>query len=178
MTKTIQNSPDIDERLIALGTNIRRLREEKGLSLSELAEKARISKSTLSSLESGKTNPTISTLWAIADALDISFGELIGLREMWIEEEGVTVQLIEQLDDIEIYLMKLDAKSIRNARPHPQGVKEHVLVVKGSILIGNVDSPKLVDAVGMASFMGDQPHIYITMEEPAYLIIVLDYRGK
>src|SRR5687768_13584401 len=60
--------------------NIRTLRERKGISLSELASSAGIGKSTLSMLESGKANPNIETLWAIAAAMGVTFGELIEAR--------------------------------------------------------------------------------------------------
>ncbi len=164
--------------MIALAENIKRLREEKGLSLTKLAEKAGISKSTLSPLEAGRTNPTISTLWAIADALDVPFGALIDSEKgMEVEEEGVSVQLIEQSEGIEVYLMRLNAKSIRKAEPHPPGVNEHVLVVKGSVLVGSLDAPKLVSAVEKLTFRGGQPHIYVALEEPALLVVVVDYSG-
>ncbi|WP_200956725.1 XRE family transcriptional regulator [Thermococcus barophilus] len=179
MTNKMSDIPNSnDTRMITLARNIRRLREEKGLSLTELAEKAGISKSTLSSLEAGKTNPTISTLWAIADALGVPFGALIGSeKDMEVEEEGVSVRLIEQSEGIEVYLMRLNAKSIRKAEPHPQGVKEHVLVVKGSVLVGSLDAPKLVSAVEKITFRGDQPHVYVALEKPALLVVVVDYTG-
>ena len=47
------------------------------MSLSELARKAGIAKSTLSQLEAGSGNPSIETLWALCVALDIPFSRLI-----------------------------------------------------------------------------------------------------
>lgn len=54
-----------------LGAKISILREEKGLSLSGLAEKANISPSYLCQIENGKVMPALSTLKNIASALDI-----------------------------------------------------------------------------------------------------------
>lgn len=56
--------------------NVRRLRLERGLSLSALARAAEISKSTLFSLEQGRGNPAIETLWALAQALSVPIGAL------------------------------------------------------------------------------------------------------
>jgi transcriptional regulator with XRE-family HTH domain len=62
--------------LAALGSRIRNLRTEKGLSLSELAYMCEFEKASLSRIELGKTNTTVLTLRKICKALDINFTEL------------------------------------------------------------------------------------------------------
>ncbi|MEZ0089699.1 helix-turn-helix domain-containing protein [Streptacidiphilus sp. EB129] len=59
------------------GRRIRRLRGERGLSLSELARRADIGKATLSGLESGTRNPTAETLYAIAGQLGVPLSMLL-----------------------------------------------------------------------------------------------------
>src|SRR5499427_6135282 len=56
---------------------IRRERGRAGLSLTELARRAGIAKSTLSQLESGTGNPSVETLWALATALGVPFSRLV-----------------------------------------------------------------------------------------------------
>ena len=127
-------------------------------------------------MESGRANPTISTIWAIADALNVPFGALVDSeREFEIEESGVSVRLIERLDGSEIYLMRLRPKGIRRAEPHPKGVREHVFVVRGKMLVGPLSSPKLVRAFEVYTFEGDRPHVYIALEDPALALVVVDY---
>src|SRR4051812_41709202 len=55
----------------AVGQRLRRLREERGLSLSALARAAGLGKATLSGLEHGTRNPTLETLYAVAGALGV-----------------------------------------------------------------------------------------------------------
>lgn len=55
-----------------IGQKIKELRKEKNWSLRALAEKASISKSTLSDIENGNTNPTANTLVKIAEALGVT----------------------------------------------------------------------------------------------------------
>lgn len=55
---------------LGLGAKILLLRQEKNLSLSELAEKVGISSSYLCQIENGKVMPALSTLKSIAKALD------------------------------------------------------------------------------------------------------------
>lgn len=54
-----------------IGRNIRALREAKGLSLTEAAARAGLSKSALSKVETAQISSPISTLLAIASALDV-----------------------------------------------------------------------------------------------------------
>src|SRR5438132_5883094 len=61
----------------AMAGNVRGLRVAGGISLDRLAEASGVGRSTLARLEAGQANPTIETLFAIADALGISIGALL-----------------------------------------------------------------------------------------------------
>ncbi|MFW6059504.1 MAG: helix-turn-helix domain-containing protein [Phycisphaeraceae bacterium] len=63
----------MDERDV--GANIRRRREAAGLTLTALAERAELTKSTLSKIETGRTSAPVSTLLRIADALGVPLAE-------------------------------------------------------------------------------------------------------
>ena len=65
--------------------NLKRLREERKLSLDAVAKCSGVSKSMLGQIERGVTNPTISTLWKIANGLKISFTSLMLRPEADIE---------------------------------------------------------------------------------------------
>ncbi|MBO5893170.1 MAG: helix-turn-helix transcriptional regulator [Alistipes sp.] len=56
---------------------IKHIRQEKGLSVQELAYRCNIERSNLSRLEAGRTNMTIKTLCAICDALEIELTDII-----------------------------------------------------------------------------------------------------
>ncbi|TVT16979.1 helix-turn-helix transcriptional regulator, partial [Amycolatopsis rhizosphaerae] len=56
---------------------LRRERARAGLSLTELARRAEVAKSTLSQLESGTGNPSVETLWALGTALGVPFSRLV-----------------------------------------------------------------------------------------------------
>src|SRR5690348_9335643 len=73
----------------ALGEKIRRLRAKADLSQEELAGRAKIAHRALQRVESGKANPTVDTLTAIAKALGVPFEELAGIsgRETFINNE-------------------------------------------------------------------------------------------
>src|SRR6476619_3967769 len=61
-----------------VGQRLRSERERHGLSLRELARELEISPSALSQIETGKSRPSVSTLYAIVSALGMSLDELFG----------------------------------------------------------------------------------------------------
>ncbi|MES2308795.1 MAG: helix-turn-helix domain-containing protein [Verrucomicrobiota bacterium] len=63
----------MNERMI--GENIRKIRESSQISLTEIAKRAGMTKSTLSKIENGQTSSPISTLVAIASALGVKLSE-------------------------------------------------------------------------------------------------------
>ncbi|PTL40231.1 transcriptional regulator [Alkalicoccus saliphilus] len=65
-----------------IGANITQLRRQKGMTLTELAEKANISKSNLSNIERNiNTNPSIRVLERLAEVLDTDVVTLLGMGE-------------------------------------------------------------------------------------------------
>lgn len=61
-----------------IGERIQKLRQDRGYSLSELAEKADVAKSYLSNVERNiQSNPSISFIQKIADALNVSINLLL-----------------------------------------------------------------------------------------------------
>lgn len=65
---------------IAFGQRLRALRLEKGISMRGLAKEADIEYSQLSKIERGVINTTISTVYALALALDIPVKEFFDFK--------------------------------------------------------------------------------------------------
>lgn len=64
---------------MAIGEKLQELRRLKSMSMTELASVAEVSKSYLWELETGKqTNPSLEVLQRLAEALDVTIGELLG----------------------------------------------------------------------------------------------------
>ena len=63
------------EQIQEVCEKIRLLRNQKGLTILELAEKAGIAHSAVYYIESKKKEPTLSTLFKLAEALEISIAE-------------------------------------------------------------------------------------------------------
>lgn len=76
-----QEAPPVDEVLEGVGTRLRALRSERGLTLAALSETTGISVSTLSRLESGQRRPTLELLLPLARAHQVPLDELVGAPE-------------------------------------------------------------------------------------------------
>ena len=68
--------------LVALGKAIRAARLERGISQEELAERAAIDRSYMSSLERGAQNPGIVSLLRVATALNMTAAQLFADAEL------------------------------------------------------------------------------------------------
>ncbi|WP_285295592.1 helix-turn-helix domain-containing protein [Aureimonas altamirensis] len=60
-----------------VGRNFARLRREKGLTQEEVEVRSGFSQQYLSSLERGRRNPTVITLYELAQALGVAHVELV-----------------------------------------------------------------------------------------------------
>ena len=66
------------DKVSLCGENIKRLRQQKGISQNKLARKSGIAQSALSAIESSVKNPSIETVQMIAGALGVTISELLG----------------------------------------------------------------------------------------------------
>lgn len=67
---------------VRLGETVRELRLERGLTQEQLADAAQIHVTYLSGIETGKKNPTIGLLNAVAGALDVGTIELFRAADL------------------------------------------------------------------------------------------------
>jgi XRE family transcriptional regulator of biofilm formation len=86
---------------VIIGKNIRRLREQKGITLSELAEQAGVSKSYLSGMERNlKQNPSIHIIEKLSDVLGVDVETIIETKNTYVNNEQIEnewLQFIEEL---------------------------------------------------------------------------------
>ncbi|MFJ9151115.1 helix-turn-helix domain-containing protein [Streptomyces sp. NPDC102270] len=78
----------------AVGARIRQARLERGLGLRALAREVGVSASLVSQIETGKSQPSVSTLYAITTALGISVESLFEGREAAAAREATVVHAL------------------------------------------------------------------------------------
>ncbi|HYB29986.1 MAG TPA: XRE family transcriptional regulator [Solirubrobacteraceae bacterium] len=163
-----------------LAANLRRLRIARRLSLSELARATGMSKATLSSVESGRSNPTIETLASLAAALRVSLGELLEeppLGEVRIVRHGRHGQL-DRSEEAGLALSERVWGPRHVAEPDlgAAGARAGVYVLEGKLIAGPVERVTELAPGDYASFPIDVPHVYET-ERTGARALVLTYGG-
>jgi transcriptional regulator with XRE-family HTH domain len=171
-----------------IGSNLRRLRTERRLSLAELAARSRVAKATLANLEQGRGNPTIETLWALALGLDVAFSDLLEhAEEPEVElvraDEGAHVvsgaldlRLLERLRRgglTEMFEFMLDGE--HDGLPHGPGIVECVLVTSGRMRAGPANDPVELGPGDFVRYPADRAHVYTALEARCTGVLLVDY---
>ena len=177
---------------VILAQNLRLLREERNLSLARLSDLTGVSKSMLRQIETGKSSPTIATLWKIANGLRVPFTALLRKQDLEVtlrafkedeplvgESEGYRLfplVLSDAQRPFEIYYVEIDPGTTLNAEPHQGNAEEHVFVLQGAIDITVNDRRYTVDRSHFTSFFADCVHRYQNLgQEMAVAIMLVSY---
>lgn len=181
----------VDSFVRAVASNVRSLRLDAGLTLADLASAAGLGKSTLAQLESGKANPSVETLWAIAAALRVPFARIV-------EEDRAALRVVRARDvppmhsaeapgwagrllatshgrgTFDLYTLDLEAGTARHADPHHAGVTEHLIVVVGRLRVGPETGPVELEPGDLVTFVADVPHVY-EARETTHCVLLMSY---
>lgn len=112
-----------------LCSNILRLRKEKGLSQSMLAEKLQITFQSVSKWENNLSCPDISLLPSIAEVLEVSIDELFGIAPVSAEPDSVKTTVQEE--DASSFARTIDDTLVA----WPDDDKLHAVIFKGHHLL-------------------------------------------
>ncbi|ADD41748.1 helix-turn-helix domain-containing protein [Stackebrandtia nassauensis] len=170
---------------------LRRERDRAGLSLSEVAKRAGIAKSTLSQLEAGSGNPGVETLWALSVALNVPFATLVEPSTSRVQViragQGPTFAA-EHADYVatvlsaspprarrDLYLVTGQPGKARDSEPHMYGVVEHVIVCAGRALVGPIDEPVELTPGDYISYPGDAAHTFKALEPDTFAVLVSEH---
>lgn len=180
----------MDSMNVIVAKNIKRLREERNLSMDELAKLSGVSKSMLAQVERGSGNPTLSTLWKLSNGMKVPFDaltvrpkapyQIVKISEMQpLLEDSSKVKNYSIFPDDEnrrfaVYYLELEPESYWQSEPHLRGTTEFITVFGGTIEI-IADSRCFAVAKGESiRFMGDTVHSYRnTGTETAVLHMIL-----
>jgi len=177
-----------------LGQALQVLRKSKKLTLDKLAQSSGVSKSMLSQIERGQTNPTFATLWSLTHALGVEISDILEQSE----NAQNTPVLIEHLEahftptiknpdgkctlrilspvssvaDLEWYEMRLQAQGCLQSAAHTNGTIEHLTVLKGELNVTSGETNIIIKEGETARYRADFPHS-ITNQAPDETMAIL-----
>jgi transcriptional regulator with XRE-family HTH domain len=168
------------------------------MTLSALAEQAGIAKSTVSLIERGQGNPSIDTLWSLAEALGVPFASLfhdeqpsndltivragdaeaVAVDHAGLDTEGfIGRHMLTRTggDLIEVYTHEVEAGAARHAEAHVSGLFEHLIITAGTLEISTASFCEAVSAGDLISFRADRAHTYRAVDGPVRFVSMHEY---
>ena len=169
---------------------LRELREERGLTLQQVADQASIDISTLSRLESGKRRLALDHLPALAAALGVSADELLGssppqdprVRERPRRHDGLTVWPLTRRGPAggpRAY--KINISPQRRTPPDVLPVHEGLdwlYVLSGSLRLVLGDDDYTIGPGEAVEFSTWTPHWFGAVDGPVELIMIVGPQGE
>jgi transcriptional regulator with XRE-family HTH domain len=176
-----------------VGSNLRKLRVRRGLSLEKLSRQSGVSRAMLGQIELGQSAPTINVLWKISTALGVPFSALISSRS----SGGVSVLRAEHakkltshdgtfssralfpFDEprrVEFYELRLAPHGVENADAHAPGTVENLVVSRGGVEIDLSGARHALGPGDAIVFEADHPHTYRNVGDgEALMYLVMTY---
>lgn len=159
-----------------IGKNVRNLRLQRRMSINQLAESCALSSVMLAQVEKGTANPTINTIWKIANGLKVPYTALIEPQQA--ETEIVLPQEdkmqyspdgkcrifcyypVSPLRGYEVFSLEMEAGGEYVSPGHPQDSREYVIVSSGSLQVTVGEQAYLLRAGESLTFSAAVPHCY------------------
>jgi transcriptional regulator with XRE-family HTH domain len=185
----------IDDKILnRIAQAIRGRREEMRLTVRALASRSGVSSSMISDVERAAKSPTISTLAALAEALEIPLSTLVESREparlrvvkaaerQWFVESGTGAKrdrFVPTVAGSEVEFLRYVVPPQTLAGPfpaHAPGTIEHLYLAAGAVRVTLGNDVAYLEAGDSCSCYADLPHGFDNREGkiPAELIIVVE----
>lgn len=160
-----------------LGKTVQRLRKGHNLSLSELSEQSGVAKSIISQIERNETNPTLATIWRLAQALDVSIERVLQAAEdepflekssrgetpILLSDDGrcrlAVIGWIKTVDWLQWYDFQADPGGVLESGPHQRGSVECLSVLGGELEVEVGDLVETARAGDTLRYRCDRRHV-------------------
>lgn len=173
--------------------SLKAIRQEKKMSLQELANLSGVSKSMLSKVERREKNPTLQVAANIAEALGVTLSAMIAETQ---DKPVILIKKEERIiyhDEMTGFQRQLLSPTFSNPGiefifiiippgqqspafpPHRKGVKEYVILVKGKLRLLLNQDEYLLDTGDSIYFEADVTHQFLnTGQEECNCYLVID----
>lgn len=178
---------DLDVDAGQVGGRLKRVREQRGITLTALAQTTGISKSTLSRLESGQRRPTLELLLALSTAYRVPLDDLVAapdvgdprIRLKADRVKGrIVIPLTRQPEGQQAWKIVIPANKV-TPEPRAHDGHEWIYVLSGRmrLVLGNQDW--VLGSGEVAEFDTKVPHWFgTTGDAPAEILSIFTRPGE
>lgn len=176
---------------VIIGENLKRIRLERNLSLGQLAEMSGVSKVMLSRIEKGEGNPSVNTVWKIADALQTPYTALLE-REIdggaVISAKDIPAQALDDAGgalrcyyhntrnrNFELFQMTIHPEGAHASGGHGERTDEYALVTRGTLTITLDDGDHVLREGDSISFHSNKTHLYRNSGQEELNLVIINY---
>lgn len=176
-------------KIIAI--NLKELRTERNLTLGQLAKISGISKAMLSDIEKGDSNPTINTIWKIANGLNVPYTRLMdGIEKeaTVVRKSEPTVQIGESnhyrvycyfkstpVRNFEWFYVELDAHSSNVTIGHSKKAQEYIYIIHGELILHTELGEHTLQEGDAMVFDSSIAHTYINRQDTLLSFMVINF---
>jgi transcriptional regulator with XRE-family HTH domain len=167
-------------------SRLRSLRHTLGLSLDELAERANLSPSTISRVETGKRTISLDVLVPLAAALQVGLDALLDVRSdddvvirpVPSRAGGRTTWMLSQPTGSTIAVKMRLEPSDRAPEPRVHPGHDWFFVTEGRVRLRLGERELIVETGEAAEFATMTPHSIAASDGPAELVMIFDRDGQ
>jgi transcriptional regulator with XRE-family HTH domain len=171
---------------------VRQMRQERNWSLDALSKACGVSRSMLSQIERGETNPTLAVAFRIAQAFGMSLGEFVQLPNLtsnvnviragdrafhYRSDKHCRIRTLSPLHlekDVEFYEVLLKPRGALRSSAHFEGTREFLTVQKGRVLLESGPDTDELGEGDSASYRADLPHAIVNVGKGDAVVFLVD----
>ena len=151
-----------------LALTLKTLRQQRGWSLSRLADETGVSKAMLGQIERNESSPTVATLWKIATGLNVPFSLFITPANgddtaFDPQQQAMVIKPVFPWDPVlrvDHFAITLAPGALSESTPHEVGVIERVVAISGTLEMCISGEWQSVNEGEGRQFAADRTHAY------------------
>jgi len=165
---------ELDGLVAGVGARVRALRSQQGMTLSELAEATGLSASMVSTVERGRTAPSLGTLARLASGLGVRVASLFSAVPA---DESPVLRVADQIvdttpgglvrrlavfqpeKDVEVYVDEYAPGASHASRPSQHPGQEYGVLLEGALEVELGDEVHVVGAGDAIHYEAKQAHL-------------------
>ncbi|MEO9529885.1 XRE family transcriptional regulator [Roseibium sp.] len=177
--------------LSRLPERLKKARRAQGLSLEAVEKLSGVSRSMVSQIERGESNPTVATLLNLTRALNVDFAGLLGEEaaedrvEILHEHQtpaldragdGCRIRILSPPQDtgrFEVYELIFSDGGRLESKPHERGTREQLIAEDGRLEVTSGVAKGVINRGDTARYAADVPHGIEAVGGPARAILMV-----